>query len=193
MERKIFLKRLGLIIKIMLTKLLKIQEQINNYFFSSNWEENFFTLKIISVALSTLLVFVIIFLIFRLRKNIKKSLDLVTESVTASGLPKAAANKEWESVLEKMEKEDANSYKLAVIEADKILDNLLKKIGYAGDDMGERLKQITSAQMSNIDEVWQAHRVRNRVVHEPDFQLTRVQAKRAIEIYQRALEDLEGI
>ncbi len=177
----------------MLTKLLEFQEKINNYFPSFNWEETLSVLKIISVILSIFLLLIILLLIYKLRKNIAKSLELVTESVTSSGPSKKTTNKEWQSVLEKMEKEDANSYKLAIIEADKILDNLLKKIGYVGDDMGERLKQITSAQISNIDEVWQAHRVRNRVVHEPDFQITRIQAERAIEIYQKAMEDLEGI
>jgi len=178
---------------IMLTKLLKIQEKINDYFLSSDWEENLLILKVISVLISALLLFIIFFLTFRLRKSVKKSLELVVGSVSSVGKSTKVVSKEWESVLAKMEKKDESSYKLAVIEADKILDDLLKKIGYLGDDMGERLKKITAAQLSNIDEVWQAHRVRNRVVHEPDFQLTRPQAKRAIEIYQKALEDLEMI
>lgn len=177
----------------MLTKFFAVQEKINDYFLSSDWEETLFVLKIISVIFSILLLFIIFFLIFKLRENVKKSLELVTEKVTSSSESAKVVSKEWGSVIEKMGKEDANSHKMAVIEADKILDDLLKKNGYIGDDMGERLKQLTTAQLSNIDEVWQAHRVRNRVVHEPDFQLTRPQAKRAIEIYQKALEDLEMI
>ncbi|MEA2113689.1 MAG: hypothetical protein U9P63_03500 [Patescibacteria group bacterium] len=177
----------------MLTKLIEFQEKINDYFLSSNWEETLFILKTISIILSILLIFVILFLIFQLRKEIKKSLELVTESAVSAALSKKTTSKEWESVLEKIEKEDTDSCKMAVIEADKILDDLLKRNGYAGEDMGERLKQITSAQLFNLDEVWQAHRVRNRIVHESDFKLTHPQAKRAVEIYQKALEDLEGI
>lgn len=177
----------------MLIKLLKIQEEINNYFLSSDWVETLLVLKVVSVILSIVLLSIIFLFIIRLRKNIKKSLELVTESVASSGVSKKTTSKEWESVIEKIEKEDASSYRLAVIEADKILDNLLKKNGYVGEDMGERLKQITPTQLSNIDEVWQAHRVRNRIVHESDFKLTHPHAKRAIEIYQKALEDLGGI
>ena len=177
----------------MLTKLFEFQQKINNHFLPSDLGETLSVLKIISVILSILLFIIILLLIYKLKKNIAKSLELVSERVTSSVPSKKAISKEWQSVLDKMEKEDTDSHRLAVIEADKILDDLLKKIGYVGGDMGERLKQITPVQLSNIDEVWEAHRVRNRIVHEPDFKLTRMQAKRAIEIYQKALEDLEGI
>ena len=113
--------------------------------------------------------------------------------MSAPGLPKKKMVKRWESVLANLGREDENSYKLAVIEADKIFDDILKKIGYQGEDMGERLKQLTPAQTANLDEVWQAHKLRNQIVHEPDSKLTRAQAQRAVEIYQRALEDLEAV
>jgi hypothetical protein len=177
----------------MKTTLLKIYDYLFAYFTSVEWQRTILTLKIISLIISGLLFIAVVFLIFRIRANIKKSLEMMVESVAAPGLPKKAMVKKWESVLEKLEKGDENSYKLAVIEADKIFDDILKRIGYQGEDMGERLKQITSAQLSNIDEVWQAHKVRNQIVHNPDFHLTHTQAKRAVEIYQRALEDLEAI
>ena len=59
--------------------------------------------------------------------------------------------------------------------------------------MGERLKQITSAQIANIDAIWQAHKIRNNIVHDPDFRLTRQDAENAVKIYQRALEDLMAL
>jgi len=95
--------------------------------------------------------------------------------------------------MDKLEKNNESDYKLALIEADNIFDNLLKKIGYQGEDMGERLKQITEAQLANIDDLWQAHKVRNRIAHESDFKLTYSQTKRAIEIFQRAARDLETL
>jgi len=59
--------------------------------------------------------------------------------------------------------------------------------------MGGRLKQIDSEQLANIDEVWQAHKLRNRLVHETDFKLKEHEAKRVIEIYEKALQDLEAL
>jgi len=177
----------------MRTEIYKLIDSLSEYLSSVNFEQNILPLKIISVSVSIGLVIIIIYLIYQIRKDIKNSLETVVESATISGVHKENLIKGWQSVLDKMEKGDEANYKLAVIEADKIFDNLLKRIGYQGDDMGERLKQITSAQLANIDEIWHAHKVRNRLVHEENFQLKEYEAKRVIEIYKRALDDLEAI
>jgi len=140
-----------------------------------------------------LLLALAVILIFQIRKQLRKSLEMIGQSINEPSFPKKAIVRKWETVLAKLAKDDENSYKLAVIEADKIFDDLLKRIGYQGEDMGERLKQLTTAQAANLDEIWQAHKLRNQIVHQPDFRLTRSQAERAVEIYQRALEDLETL
>ena len=101
--------------------------------------------------------------------------------------------KQWAKITKRLETGKEAECKLAVIEADKILDDSLKRLDYHGEDMGERLKQVKSDQLANIDELWQAHKVRNRIAHEPDFRLTQAQARRAIEIYQRAMQDLKAL
>jgi len=177
----------------MRTFLLNLSDYISNYLNLLEWQQTVFTLKIISLIISSLLFMAAVILIVRLRANIKKSLEMVAGSTEGPALPKKEINKKWEAVLEKLESDDESNFKLAVIEADKIFDDILKRIGYQGEDMGDRLKQLTSAQLTNLDEIWQAHKVRNQIVHQLDFHLTHSQAKRAIEIYQRALEDLEAI
>lgn len=176
----------------MRTALFNFYDYISLYL-SSPDSQSISTIKAIFLLISLLLLIVAIILIFQLRKQLRKSLEMVTESVAAPGLPKKALTKKWQSVLDKLERDDENSHKLAVIEADKIFDDILKRIGYQGEDMGERLKQLTPAQTANLDEVWQAHKLRNQIVHEPDSRLTHSQAQRAVEIYQRALEDLEAV
>jgi len=165
--------------------------KIYNNFLAIDWQGIIVPLKIISVILSVFFIFFIIIILFKIRKNIKKNLLTIVKSITAPDSFKKELDKKWESVMNKLEKNNESDYKLALIEADNIFDDLLKKSGYQGEDMGERLKQITKAQLANIDDLWQAHKVRNRIAHEPGFKLTHAQAKRAIEIYQRAAEDLE--
>ncbi len=176
----------------MRTALLNFYDYISLYL-ASPGSQMLVTLKVISLIISLLLLIAIFILIFRLRKQLGKSLEMITESVAAPGLPQKVMDERWQSVLEKLESQDESNYKLAVIEADKIFDDLLKRIGYVGEDMGQRLKQLTIAQLANLDEIWQAHKLRNQIVHEPDFKLTHAQAERAVEIFQRALEDLEVI
>jgi len=169
--------------------LLKIYDN----FLAIDWPGIISPLKIISVIFSIFLILFIFFILFKIRKNIKKDLLTVVESVTASDLPKKELDKEWESVMNKLEKDNESDYKLAIIEADQILDNMLIKKGINGEDMGERLKQVTNQQIPNLDSVWQAHKLRNRIAHESNIRVTKRQAEQAIEDYKRAVDDLRGL
>jgi hypothetical protein len=78
---------------------------------------------------------------------------------------------------------------LAVIDADKLLDEALKRRNFKGKTMGERL---VSAQrtLSDNDAVWYAHKLRNRLVHEPDVRLKKNEAQQALAGFKKGLNDL---
>lgn len=171
--------------------MLEIYDNFSPAAASVQWQQTVFPLKIISAIISILLLIAITILILRLKKNIKAALEAVSQDVETFVQKKEEASKRWQVIKDKLEAEDESNYKMAVIEADKVFDELLKEAGYPGEDMGTRLKQVTKDQLSNIDEVWQAHKVRNRIAHEPYYQLNKRDAKRAVEIYKRATEDLK--
>ncbi|MFH1461217.1 MAG: hypothetical protein ABIF84_02245 [Patescibacteria group bacterium] len=177
----------------MRTSLIKIYNTLVDYFNSTDWQGFVLPLKIFSVALSVFLLIAIIILISKIRKDIKKSLVMIAESLSVPDLPKQVMEERWRGVENKLAAGDENSYKLAIIEADKIFDELLKRLNLPGQDMGERLKGLSSNQIGNLDDVWQAHRLRNRIVHEPDFRPNVTEVKRAIDSYQRTLRSLEAI
>ena len=81
---------------------------------------------------------------------------------------------------------------LAVIDADKLLDEALKRKGYKGKTMGERLVAAQRA-LSNNDGVWYAHKLRNRLVHEPNARLRRSEAKNALAGIKQGLQDLGAL
>lgn len=99
--------------------------------------------------------------------------------------------KEWENILKRLEAKDEANHKLAVIEADKLLDTVLKKLTIPGSTMGERLKAIPVSQLPSIDNVWQVHKLRNHLVHTTEFVLTDNKAKQAIAIYKQAFIELK--
>jgi hypothetical protein len=87
--------------------------------------------------------------------------------------------------------DNPNDWKLAIIEADIILDDSLKRAGYSGTSLGERLRSISPAQLATLDDAWQAHKVRNQVAHGgDDFVLTRRLAEDTIKQYRRVFEEL---
>lgn len=96
-----------------------------------------------------------------------------------------------EEVFAHIASEEPNDWKLAIIEADIILDGLLKERGYAGSSLGERLRSITPSQLETIDDAWEAHKIRNRIAHDgADFILTKRIAEETINRYRRVFTEL---
>lgn len=78
---------------------------------------------------------------------------------------------------------------LAVIDADKLLDEALRRKHYKGKTTGERLV-AAQRDLSDNDAVWYAHKLRNRLVHEPDTQLKKREAQAALAGFRQGLKDL---
>jgi hypothetical protein len=99
--------------------------------------------------------------------------------------------KRWDKVMARLESADASQYKVAVIEADLIADEILKGIGYEGNNMSERLEHVKPHQLDGLEELLGAHQIRNRIVHEADFALDKKAAHETIKIYEDFLRYLE--
>ncbi len=97
----------------------------------------------------------------------------------------------WIQIKQKMETKNESDYKLAILEADKVFDDLLKRMMIKGKDMGGRLKQINKELLPSIDKIWQSHKVRNKIAHKPDYHLSYSEAERVLENYEAALRDLK--
>jgi len=98
----------------------------------------------------------------------------------------------WKKIKKRLERKWESESKLAIIEADRILDNLLKQMGYRGETLGERLKQLKPDLLPNIEEVWVAHKIRNDIIHDPNYRLSHQEAERAVEIYEKAFDYLRN-
>lgn len=107
-----------------------------------------------------------------------------------TGLNKAYFDEKWSELLDRVK--TADGMILAVIDADKLLDEALKKRGYRGKTMGERLV-AAQRDFSSNDGVWYAHKLRNRLVHEPNVRLRRSEAKNALAGIKQGLKDLGAL
>lgn len=91
-----------------------------------------------------------------------------------------------------LKKDDDLSYHMTIINADKLLDQALKDIGYSGATMGERLKSASS-KFKNNNKVWESHKLRNRIVHEQNVSLNYRDCRIALLGFKEALKDLGAI
>lgn len=87
--------------------------------------------------------------------------------------------------------DNPNDWRLGVIEADIMLEELLEERGIPGTTIGERLKHMSSETLRSLDDAWSAHKVRNQIAHAGgDFILTKRIAQETIARYKRVFDEL---
>ncbi|MBX4189377.1 hypothetical protein KW785_02150 [Candidatus Parcubacteria bacterium] len=102
----------------------------------------------------------------------------------------ALKNEKWKRVITHINSNNPSDWRLAIIEADIILDELLRIQGYHGDTIGEMLKAVERSDMRTIDNAWEAHKVRNLVAHGGgDYDLTERDAKRTIALFESVFKE----
>lgn len=107
--------------------------------------------------------------------------------------PKAKTRRRWREVERQLQSPSHGAYKLAVIEADKLVDVFLKKAGYQGERMQDRLNQLNSNDFPLLDKLWEAHRTRNLIVHDLDADVPKSQAEKAVKIFGEVLKAMKVI
>ncbi len=154
--------------------------------------ENLLILQLISFFISGILIAFIIYYIVRLNL-IGERVEYFFDVLGANHISRRRTLRAWKQIKKRLKTRETNQLKLAILEADKVLNEILRMAGYPGRNIDERLQQITSAQLSNIEEILQVHKIRNRIANEPDFIITSNEAEIAIDIYKKAFQELRLI
>ena len=150
-----------------------------------------FYLKIAFILIGTLFLLGIIFLLLKNSWLKRRFFEDWTEFFIYRPFGVKKTFKQWTKVLKRLDTGKEADYKLAIIEADGLLNDILKKIGYNGKTMAKILEQLDVTILPNIEQVWKVHKIRNNVVHDPDYELRLEQAREALEIYEKTFRDLE--
>ena len=105
------------------------------------------------------------------------------------GLSFAEIRARWKEINDLMNIKKEMNWKLAIIEADKLLDHVLKAFNFQGGTLGDRLK-LASYRFPHLKKVMWAHRVRNQIVHEANYHLRYGETKYVLKLYKKALQSL---
>lgn len=152
-------------------------------------DSRFFTVGKLTGGLLTLISLIGLLIVSRKKNKINADHAASIESII---MPPASAGEgmlasRWRQIEGNINSEREAEWKLAVIEADKIVDDILKASGFPGDTMGERLTNIQPGQLATHQDIWEAHKIRNRLVHDANYFLRYGEAKRAVDLYKKAL------
>ena len=115
------------------------------------------------------------------------------EAVATKEIPSEHSQK-WQRVLAHANSLNAAEWRLSILEADVMLDDLLQKLGYHGESLGEKLKNVEKADFKTIDAAWEAHKIRNMIAHEgTDFPIAQHEVKRIIGLYGQVFQEFSFV
>lgn len=153
----------------------------------------FFYFKLLLIFISVFCTFLIIDFLYRLftvrREERAWELEQILKNVPA----KENENARWLTVERLLDSDNESDWKLAIIEADKMLDELLVVLGYQGASLGDRLLAVEKGDMQSLDEAWEAHKYRNRIAHETGMQVADREARRIVGLYGRVFREYKFI
>lgn len=146
---------------------------------------NLSVFRFFSIVISAFFLAIIIYLNIILNLTGEK-IEHWIDVVGSENISKRRSIKAWKQIQKRLKIGNQIQLKLAILEADRVLEEMFKLAGYPGRNMDERLVQLTSAELSNIEDIRQVHQIRHRIVREPDFSLTLAEAKQALQVYKKA-------
>lgn len=150
------------------------------------------TLQVLSIFVTAF--FIVATVYFAIKTGwIRTRIDRVQDVVLKKDVIRKRVRKSWDDIERHFFVGDDNDLKIAIVEADKLLDDALRAIGVPGVQLGDKLKKVRESQLPNVEDVWQAHKLRNRIAHESNFTLKRDLAERALTVYEKALEHLGAL
>jgi len=171
-----------------------IWERVLDYFLKHIWP----TWTFVAAIVSALALIGIIYNSWKLRAiNIveQKIYNPLPETTTGGGnVVTEAKNEKWEKVMKYLNSDNVSDWRLAIIEADVMLEEMLRRAGYTGESIGEMLKSVDKSDFLTLDDAWEAHKIRNVIAHSgADFQLSEREARRTVSLFEKVLKEFQVI
>lgn len=167
-------------------------DQINQFFsflYQGRLGEVIFWLRLISGVITSALVAAIVVIAIKFRQM--NMYSPARRTAPAAFLPaKEIVAQPWVEVLRKIQSSNPSDWNLAVIQADSIFDAVAKDMGLPGETLGDRLKSLDPSKLNSLNDVWEAHKIRNRIAHETERILTHDEAMRVVGLFEKALREL---
>jgi hypothetical protein len=169
-----------------------IIENIYLFFLSQTWEDITFLLKPACLLAITVFLLAIIWALSKSSWLYWYVTEDAKDFKRGSPVPlQKKAQKKWRAIKKRIESEKEANWKLAVIEGEEIVEDLLIKIGYQGKDIKRRLEKATESQIPNLKDLFDAVEIYNSILADPDYKLTKEKAKETLSAFEEYLRHLQ--
>ena len=160
----------------------------------------YYSLAVVSALISATLFYGALYSfvnLVKIRAEEEYKLKHPEEHAPVEGIPaeeKKLGSLKWQVIEKHISSENPGDWRLAVLEADILLDEMVRGFGYPGINLGERLKSASRDTFGTLDQAWEAHKIRNAIAHEgASFELGSREARRVINLYRAVFEEFNYI
>ncbi len=146
---------------------------------------------LVTLCLGALIIYCAI-RVFQIRQIERRRFYQTRRTVAAQDIPKSQLR--WNRIREEANSDSEQSWRLAILEADIMLNELLDVMGYKGETMADKMRGVDRANFNSIDLAWEAHKIRNKIAHDGSaHQMTARETRRVIALYEKVLKDARYI
>jgi len=149
----------------------------------------FYDIKMVLVSLGIVLFLWLIYLVQKKNQMHQKMHSMHSPKIVAPAPKKLDPRTEkWNVVLEHINSSNQAEWRMAIIEADTYLEELMHQRGTPGETLGDMLK---ATKIKTVNDAWEAHKVRNQIAHKgSSFNLTKHEANRVVHLYERVFHEM---
>jgi len=147
---------------------------------SSHLQERVLVFKIIFIVISVIFLGFIIYLSLKTTYLRLLLIENVENSLSWKDYGQSKVLKKWKKIKKRLKKNNHLEHKLALIEAAKLLEDILKKMGKNEISLADKLREL------------EIHNIYKEIAEDPDYKLTKTEAEEVIEILEKSLKELEA-
>ena len=96
----------------------------------------------------------------------------------------------WNSMVAKLAINSSEAAKVAVIEADNLVNDVLKELEVEGADLPERLSNLELDELKSDEAVFAAHQLKKELTEVPGYVVSVDDGKKAVAAYEAFLKEL---
>lgn len=154
------------------------------------WNSNFFGfLRFLAGVYTIVLLLDLVLLLF-----FRDVAEDYVQGVYGADMPsshKRGMRKRWKKIESSVSGGNENRYKVAILEADVLVDEVLALAKIPGTNIAERLASSTAYQVENKERLLWAHDIRNRIIRDESFSIDKELAEKTIATYRDFLSSWE--
>ncbi len=157
---------------------------------SSQIQQALFPMKVVFIIISILFLFAIFYFVFKTSFMQSWFLGGLMDFLFPNLFKNRRITRKWYKIKKEMDSDSTDQWKLVVLEAGNLIDEVLKNVGHTGETLKEKIDKLIPDEILRLAQLKDACQVCENIAKDPDYLLSKEIAEKTLEAIEDALKDL---